>query len=91
MMQFLTAEGYAGHTHDKPNGISGLGIFYKADKFDVVEHRVIDLDVEGRSYVLSVHLRWKQSDKQILNPEEEQVKTPAREIVFAETHLKAMP
>lgn len=41
MLDFLTEEGYKGHTHDKMNGACGLGIFYKADKFDLVDSKVV--------------------------------------------------
>ena len=59
MLDFLEKEGYKGHTHDKNSGICGLGIFYKAAKFDLVEKKVIDFDAEGRSFILSCRLRWK--------------------------------
>ena len=67
----------------------GIGVFYKDKKFDLVKQSIINLAPNGMSFLIGCHLKWKQQTAVSPNPEDEKPKK--KEIMFAETHLKAMP
>ena len=75
MIKWLGQQGYDSLIEDKLSGMMAQAIFYKS-KLKLLQKRKILLEQRGLSFVLAAHLQELES---------------GIELVFASTHLKAMP